>query len=105
MGFENSEDIHCQNSALIITNGIRKVRLGVDILTKEFLILVSTSRTQCFRIRPCLQQSFPCINNAQPIRILLSMFLFSLFLARGKGKRVREKLLLVSSFILFFFYK
>ena len=39
MGFENSEDIHCHNSALITTNGIRKVRLGVDILTKEFLIL------------------------------------------------------------------
>ena len=28
--------------------------------TKEFLILVSSSQTQCFRIRPCLQKSFPC---------------------------------------------
>ena len=56
-GFENSEDIHCQNSALKMTNGKKKVRIGVDILTKEFLILVSSSRTQCFRILPCLQQS------------------------------------------------
>jgi len=28
--------------------------------TKEFLILVSSSQTQCFRVRPRLQQSFPC---------------------------------------------
>jgi len=28
--------------------------------TKEFLILVSSSQTQCFRIRPCLQKYFPC---------------------------------------------
>ena len=29
--------IHCQNSALIMTNGIRKVRLGVDIFNKRIL--------------------------------------------------------------------
>ena len=29
--------IHCQNSALIMTNGIRKVRLGVDIIDKRIL--------------------------------------------------------------------
>ena len=34
MGFENSEDIHCQNSALIMTNGIIKVRQVVDIFDK-----------------------------------------------------------------------
>ena len=50
----------CQNSALKMTNGIRKVRLGVDIFEKKFLILVSSSLTQCFKIRPRLQQSFPC---------------------------------------------
>ena len=29
--------IHCQNSALIMTNGIRKVRQGVDIFDKIIL--------------------------------------------------------------------
>ena len=28
---------HCQNSALIMTNGIRKVRQGVDIFDKRIL--------------------------------------------------------------------
>ena len=37
--------IHFRNSALIMTNGIRKVRQGVDIFEKEFLILVSSSQT------------------------------------------------------------
>ena len=50
----------CQNSALIIRNGIRNVRKGVDIFDKKLLIPASSSRTQCFRIRPCLHQSFPC---------------------------------------------
>ena len=37
-GFENSEDKHCQNSAFIMTNGIKKkVRLGVDIFDKRIL--------------------------------------------------------------------
>ena len=36
-GFENSEDINCQNSALKVTNGIRKVRLGMDIFDKRIL--------------------------------------------------------------------
>ena len=36
-GFENSEDIHCQNSTLKMTNGIRKIRLGVDIFDKRIL--------------------------------------------------------------------
>ena len=30
VGFLNSEDIHCKNSTLIMTNVKRKVRLGVD---------------------------------------------------------------------------
>ena len=29
--------IHCQNSTLIMTNGIRKVRQGVDIFDKRIL--------------------------------------------------------------------
>ena len=52
----------CQNSALIMANGIRKVRKGVDIFDKKMLILASSSRTQCFRIRPHQQQSFPCVS-------------------------------------------
>ena len=36
-GFKNSEDIHCQNSALKMTNGIRNVRLAVDIFDKRIL--------------------------------------------------------------------
>ena len=35
-GFENSEDEHCQISALKMTNGIRKVRNGVDIIDIKF---------------------------------------------------------------------
>ena len=34
-GFENSEDKHCQISSLKMTNGIRKVRNGVDIIDIE----------------------------------------------------------------------
>ena len=60
MGFENSDEIHGQNSALIIKNGIKKVRKGVDIFDKRILVLLSSSRTQYFRIRPSLNQSFPC---------------------------------------------
>ena len=36
-GFENSEDINCQNFALKMTNGKRNVRLGVDIFDKRIL--------------------------------------------------------------------
>ena len=43
----------CQNSALIMTNGIRNVRRGEDIFDKK--ILVSSSRPQ---------QSFPCIRQS-----------------------------------------
>ena len=34
-GFENSEDINCQNLTFIMKNGIRKVRNGVDIFEKK----------------------------------------------------------------------
>ena len=43
----------CQSSAFIKTFGIRKVRKGEDIFDKKL-----DSPTQCFRIRPRLQQSF-----------------------------------------------
>jgi len=39
------------------------------------------------------------VHGAQPIRILLQMFPFSLFLARGSGKRERER---THNFFLFF---
>ena len=48
--------IHCTKWGLkilrifiIITNGIRKVRKGVEIFEKRILVLVSSSQTQCFR--------------------------------------------------------
>ena len=49
--------IHCQNSVLIMTNGLDKEWIFSN---KEFLILVSSYLGHCFRIRPRLQQSFPC---------------------------------------------
>ena len=57
--FLKVEKSHCTNrvwkfwgySALIMTNRIRKVRNEVDIADKKILILISSSRTQCFRIR------------------------------------------------------
>ena len=36
-GFENSEEIVVRVPLLIMTNGIRKVRLGVDIFDKRIL--------------------------------------------------------------------
>ena len=43
-----------------MTNWTRKVRKGVIIFDKRILVLVSSSRTQCFTIQPHLHQSFPC---------------------------------------------
>ena len=43
------------------------------------------------------------VNSAQPIRILFSMFPFSLFLTRGKGKREKEKPFFLYTIIFFFF--
>ena len=88
----------CQNSALIIANGIRKFRKGVDIFDKKILILVSLSRTQCFRIRPCLQQSFPCsrqsinwYNSALCTTNQDSTLYVSIFLISSKRKGVEER--------------
>ena len=75
-GFENYDAIHCQNSALIVTNGKRKVRKGEGIWQKNF----GSSRTQYFRIRPRLHKSFSCSRQSinwyhsawcTPIRILI----------------------------------
>ena len=41
-----------QYSPFIRKNGIRKVRKGVEIFDKRILVLVSSSGTQWFRIRP-----------------------------------------------------
>ena len=105
--------IHCQNSALIMTNGIRKVRLGVDIFDKRTLdfskfisdtVLQNTAlSTTIFSLQPAEYKLVSIMHNAQPIRILFSMFPFSLFLARGKGKRRIEKLFLLCTIIFSFF--
>ena len=55
--------IHCQNSESIMTNEIKKIRLGVDQFDKrikEFLILVSSSWTVLQNTASSLQPSFPC---------------------------------------------
>ena len=80
---------HCQNSVLIMINRIRKVRLGVDIIKK----ILDSCKFISDRIRPCLQQ---------PISNLNSVFPFSLFLARGRGRRSIEKPLLLCTIIFFF---
>ena len=112
-GLENSEDIHCQSSIFKMTNGIRKVRLGVDIFNKRTLdfskfisdtVLQNTAlSTTIFSLQPAEYKLVSIMHNAQPIRILFSMFPFSLFLARGKGKRSIEKPLLLCTIIFFFF--
>ena len=72
-------------------------KCGKIILNSVYIVYIQYHGWQS--IRPHLLQSFPCsrqsinlyhLHGAQPIRILLSMILFSLFLARGKGKRRRE---------------
>jgi len=87
-------------------------RLGKEWIfsTKQFLILVTSSQTVLQNTAlstasfPCSQQSFNrfLVYGAQPIRILLSMFSFSLFLAKGRGKRSKEKPLLLCTIIFLF---
>ena len=49
-----------QNSPIIMTNGIKKVRKGVDIFNKRIFDSCKLYLGQCFRIQPCLSQlSFP----------------------------------------------
>ena len=96
-----------------MTNGIRKVRKGVDIFVKKILILVSSSRTKCFRIRPSLQLSFPC--SRQSINRYHSawwttyqdstLYVFN-FLVSGKRKgEEREKETPPLCTIIFFFFQ
>ena len=80
---------HCQNSALIMTKGIRKVRLGVDTFDKR--ILDSCKFISDFRIQPCLQQSFPCswqnikwFHSVWCILLFYSTFYVSILLVSGK---------------------
>ena len=92
-----------------MTNGIRKVKQGVDIFDKRNFDSWEVHLGQCFRIQPRLQY-FPrsrqyktgfIVHGAQPIRILLSVFSFSLILARVRGKRSIKPLLFCN--IIFFF--
>ena len=92
-------------------NGIRKIRLDWIFSRKEFLILVSSSWTQCFRIRPCLQQSFPCSwQNLNCMCMLHNLsgfyfqcFHFPCFWQEGRGrKRERETPSSLHYYFLFF---
>ena len=79
----------------------KKVRLGVNIFDKRILesckfisdtVLQNTAlSTTIFSLQPAEYKLVSIMHNAQPIRILFSMFPFSLFLARGKGKKSIEK--------------
>ena len=75
------------------TNGIRKVRLGVDNFDERILdSLVHLGNSALdygfvysnLSLAAGIVQTGIIVHGAQPIRILLSMFPFSLFLARGK---------------------
>ena len=91
--------IHCQNFLLKMTNGIRKVRLGVDIFDKRILDsckFISYSASEyclvygnLFLAAGRVKTGF-IVYGTQPIRILLFMFPFFLFLAKGRGKRSIE---------------
>ena len=88
--------IHCQNSALILTNRTRKVRKGVDIFDKRIL---EVHLRQCFRIKPFLQLSFP--RSRQSINWYLSawctayqdltLYVSISFFWREGGGRERER--------------
>ena len=81
-----------------MTNGIRKVRNGVDIIEIESKFL-QVHLGKCFRIRPRLQQSFPYsrqninrLHSAWCTTYWFSTFFVSIFLvlAKGRGKRTIE---------------
>ena len=83
--------IHCQNSTLIITNGIRKVRLAVDIIDKRILnsckyILDSALEYGLVYIKsfPCGQQSINRYHSAWCTAYQDSTFNVSIFLFSGK---------------------
>ena len=69
----------------------------MDILTKEFLILVSSSQTQCLKIRPRLLQSFHCSRQSNWYHsewcttYKCSTFFFFIFHVSGKRERERER--------------
>ena len=86
-----------------MTNGIWKVRKGVDIFYKRILVLVSSSLTQCFRIPPRLHQSCPCSRQSrnwyhsawcttfQDSTLYVSIFLVSGMREREERERERER--------------
>ena len=79
--------------------------------TKEFLILEISSRTvlqnkaSSTAVFSHSWQSIyvPVVHGAQPIRIKLSIFPFSLFLARGKHRKRKHRETLLLCTIIFFF--
>ena len=97
--------IHCQNSALIMRDRIRKVRLGVDIFEKRILdsckfFSDSSSEFSLIYNNLFCTASRQSINQYQDSTFY--MFPFSLFLEWGRGKWSIEKPLLLYPIILFF---
>jgi len=81
-----------------MTNGIRKVRKGVDIFDKKILLILSSSWTHYFSIPPHLQQSFPCslqniklYHNAWCTTYQDSTLFVSIFLVSGKREGEEEE--------------
>ena len=74
-----------------MTNRRRKVRQGVDFFYKRILDSFKFDHKQCFRIQPCLQQSFPRsqqsisqYHSAWSTTYQDSFFYVSIFLVSGK---------------------
>ena len=96
--------IHCQNSALIMRDSIRKVRLGVDILDKRILDSCKFF-SDSFSEFGLIYSNLFCTAGRQSINqyqdSTFYMFPSSLFLEWGRGKRSIEKPLLLYTIILF----
>jgi len=97
-----------------MSNGIRKVRLGVKFFDKRILDSCKFTSDTVLRIQHSLVYSNlflaaaeyntgNIVNGSQPIRILFYMFPFSLFLARGKRKSEKERNLSFSALLFSFF--
>ena len=88
-----------------MTNEIRKVRKEVDIFYERILVLVSSSWTHFFRIRPCLHQPFPCSRHGIICMVHNHWYSntrfteFPSLLTRERGKRTVEKSLLLCTIL------
>ena len=112
-GLENSEDIHCQSSIFKMTNGIRKVRLGVDFFDKRTLdfskfisdtVLQNTALSTA--IFPCSRLSINRFHSAWCTTYGYSTFYVLIFVVSGKREREeRERNPSFSALLFFYFWQ